>query len=78
MNYFDIRAIKRQIDEKSIIRMSDLIDMVVEADDLKMYYCLVDNDIFELIDAYIERRKSIHNRNLIKKYYMELGANLIE
>ena len=74
----DIKALKKEIDNRSITRMSDLIDFVIDANDLNMYYCLVDNDTFELLDAYIERKKSIHNRNLIRKYYMDLGANLVE
>lgn len=74
----DIKALKKEIDNRSITRMSDLIDYVIDSNDLQMYYCLVDNDIFELLDAYIERKKSIHNKNMIKKYYMDLGANLIE
>lgn len=74
----DIKALKKKIDEKSITRMSDLIDLVVSDDDISLYYCLVDNDLFELLDAYIDRKKSIHNRLMIKKYYDDLGANLVE
>ena len=73
-----IRRMKREIDARSITRISELIDFVVKQEDLDMYYMLTDNDVFELMDSYIEKKKSIYNRNLIVKYYHDLGANLIE
>ena len=69
---------KREIDERSITRISELIDFVVKQDDLDMYYMLTDNDVFELMDSYIEKKKSIYNRNLIVKYYQDLGAHLVD
>ena len=73
-----IKILKREIDVRNIQRMTDLIDYVVNQENIDLYYMLTDNDIFELLDSYIEKKKSIYNRNIIKKYYMEMGANLIE
>ena len=58
-----IKILKREIDSRNIQRITDLIEYVVNQENIDLYYMLTDNDIFELLDSYIEKKKSIYNRN---------------
>lgn len=66
VGYEKVVELKRGIDKNNICSISELLDYVIKEDNYDYLSLIADNDVFELITAYICEKRVISYRNAMK------------
>lgn len=77
MDVGTLKDIKKLIDSEKITDITDLQLFCVNTDRLDIYAVLHDTEIQEIFVAYIEKKNSLYNKMLIKRFYENLQNSLI-
>lgn len=74
----DLTKLKQIIDNNKFTDFSDLSEFVLnDLNDHNMYKFILSPVMEEFIKAYMDKRQSIINKSLIRKYYNDLMDQLI-
>lgn len=74
----DLNNLKQIIDNNKFTSFSDLSEFVLnDLNDHNLYKFILSPVMEEFIQAYLDKRQSILNKSLIRKYYNDLMDQLI-
>ena len=74
----DIKNLKQIIDNNKFTSFPDLSEFILnDLNDHNLYKFILDPVMEEFITAYLNRKQSIINKSLIRKYYNDLMNDLI-